>query len=70
MEKTSLEKSHSKWSNFKLTILCLSITISVSVIWAVLTFIKVIEIDIILLVLLISLIILIINIFFLTKFKR
>jgi hypothetical protein len=70
MEKTSLEKSHSKWSNFKLTILCLSITISVSAIWTVLTFIKIIEINIILLVLLISLIILITNIFFLTKFKR
>lgn len=70
MEKTSLEKSHSKWSNFKLTILCLSITISVSAIWTVLTFIKIIEINIFLLVLLISIIILITNIFFLTKFKR
>lgn len=70
MEKTSLERSHSKWSNFKLTILCLSITISVSAIWAIFTFIKFIKIDILLLALLIFVIILMLNIILLAKFKR
>ncbi len=34
MEKTSLEKSHSKWSNTKLTALCVVATIAVSAFWA------------------------------------
>ncbi|MDE7100485.1 MAG: hypothetical protein K2O05_01365 [Anaeroplasmataceae bacterium] len=36
MEKTSLEKSHSKWSNAKLTMLCVLATIFVSVFWLLL----------------------------------
>lgn len=31
--KTNLEKSHSKWSNFKLTILCLFETLFISIFW-------------------------------------
>ena len=34
--KTSLEKSHSKWSNAKLTMLCLLSNIAVSAVWVVL----------------------------------
>ena len=34
--KTSLQKSHSKWSNFKLTLLCLLTSVSVSVFWGAL----------------------------------
>ena len=33
-EKTSLERSHSAASNFKLTLLCLILTLGVSAIWA------------------------------------
>ena len=32
-EKTSLEKSHSKVSNFKLTLICFIATISFSLMW-------------------------------------
>ncbi len=33
MAKTDLEKSHSKASNFKLTLICALLAISVSLIW-------------------------------------
>ena len=36
--KTSLEKSHSKWSNFKLTCLCILITLSISSLWVLISF--------------------------------
>lgn len=36
MEKTSLEKSHSKWSNTKLTLLCIVASLSVGLFWTVL----------------------------------
>ena len=32
-EKTSLEKSHSKMSNFKLTLICFFAALAVSVLW-------------------------------------
>ncbi len=32
-EKTSLEKSHSKWSNTKLTALCIIASFAVSLFW-------------------------------------
>ena len=34
MAKTSLEKSHSKASNFKLTMICFILAIGISAIWA------------------------------------
>ena len=34
----ALKKSHSKWSNFKLTLLCLVATIAISALWLVLGF--------------------------------
>lgn len=34
----ALKKSHSKWSNFKLTLLCLVATIAISTLWLVLGF--------------------------------
>ena len=34
----SLEKSHSKWSNFKLTCLCVLITLSISSLWILVCF--------------------------------
>lgn len=36
MEKTSLEKSHSKWSNTKLTLLCIVASLAVGLFWTVL----------------------------------
>ena len=33
MAKTSLERSHSKSSNFKLTMICFMLTIAVSCVW-------------------------------------
>ena len=35
-QKTSLEKSHSAWSNFKLTLLCVLTVISVTAFWGTL----------------------------------
>ncbi|MBO5542011.1 MAG: hypothetical protein J5936_01120 [Acholeplasmatales bacterium] len=40
MAKTSLEKSHSKTSNFKLTMICALLSISFSLIWVGLIFIE------------------------------
>lgn len=40
MAKSSLEKSHSKFSNFKLTIICALLSISFSAIWIGISFIK------------------------------
>ncbi|MBQ9415794.1 MAG: hypothetical protein IJU20_03000 [Clostridia bacterium] len=34
MARTSLERSHSKASNFKLTLICLLLTLGVSAVWA------------------------------------
>jgi hypothetical protein len=34
MEKTSLEKSHSKVSNFKLTLIILCLSLFISLLWA------------------------------------
>ena len=34
MAKTSLEKSHSKASNFKLTMICFILALSVAAVWA------------------------------------
>ena len=70
MEKTSLEKSHSKWSNFKLTILCLFITIIVSCIWIVICFINYFKLAYFVLILLGLLLLLILFIYLLIKFKR
>lgn len=70
MEKTSLEKSHSKWSNFKLTIVCLFLTISVSAIWSAIVFIKYIPFNIAVIILGVATVVLFFNIFLLVKFKR
>ena len=40
MAKTTLEKSHSKASNFKLTMICALLSISISLIWVGLIFIE------------------------------
>lgn len=40
MAKTDLEKSHSKASNFKLTLICALLSISLSLIWFGLIFIE------------------------------
>ena len=69
-EKTSLEKSHSKWSNFKLTCLCLLITISLSTIWVMIAFLKFIDIAYFILITVISLIVLVLTKILLKQFKR
>lgn len=69
-DQISLEKSHSKWSNFLLTCLCLLVTISVSVIWVMITFIKYIDILYVALIITIASIILILSVSLLYKFKR
>ena len=40
MEKTSLERSHSKWSNFKLTMMVLLASISIFAVFAGLAILK------------------------------
>ncbi len=40
MGKTDLEKSHSKTSNFKLTLICALLSISLSLVWFGLIFIE------------------------------
>ena len=69
-DQNSLEKSHSQWSNFLLTCLCLLVTISVSVIWVMITFIKYIDILYVALIITIASIILILSFSLLYKFKR
>ena len=68
--KTSLEKSHSRWSNFKLTCLCILITLSTSSLWVLISFKDHFEFTIFIIVGFISLIILILSLILLTKFKR
>ena len=66
----SLEKSHSRWSNFKLTCLCILITLSTSSLWVLISFKDHFELTIFIIVGFISLIILILSLILLTKFKR
>ena len=69
-DQISLEKSHSKWSNFLLTCLCLLVTISVSVIWVMITFIKYIDILYVVLITAGAAIVLILSLCLLYRFKR
>ena len=68
--KTSLEKSHSKWSNFKLTFLCVCICISVSTIWVVVCFKDYFRVTLSVLLGCFSIIILLLSVVLLCKFKR
>ncbi len=68
--KTSLEKSHSKWSNFKLTFLCVCICISVSTIWVVVCFKDYFRFTLSVLLGCFSIIILLLSVVLLCKFKR
>lgn len=66
----SLEKSHSKWSNFKLTCLCILITISMSSLWILISFIEYFGFTSFVIVGFISIVMLILSLILLTKFKR
>ena len=68
--KTSIEKSHSKWSNFKLTCLCILITLSISSLWVVVCFINYFKFLSLIITVGVSLFILILSIYLLIKFKR
>lgn len=68
--KTSIEKSHSKWSNFKLTCLCILITLSISSLWVVVCFINYFKFFSLIITVGVSLFILILSIYLLIKFKR
>lgn len=70
---TSLEKSHSKWSNFKLTIKSLLLVISFNALWVIILYkdeLSSINNFIFPLVLIIDVIILILMIISFRKFKR
>lgn len=70
---TSLEKSHSKWSNFKLTIKSLLLVISFNALWVIILYkdeLSNINNFIFPLVLIIDVIILILMIISFRKFKR
>ena len=66
----SLEKSHSKWSNFKLTCLCILITISMSSLWVLVIFKDYFGFTSFVIVGFISIVMLILSLILLTKFKR
>lgn len=70
---TSLEKSHSKWSNFKLTLKSLLLVISFNTLWVIILYkdeLSSINNFIFPLVLIIDVIILILMIISFRKFKR
>lgn len=70
---TSLEKSHSKWSNFKLTLKSLLLVISFNALWVIILYtdeLSSINNFIFPLVLIIDVIILILMIISFRKFKR
>lgn len=70
---TSLEKSHSKWSNFKLTIASLLLVISFNALWVILIFkeeLSNINNYMFPLLLIVDLIILVLIIISFRKFKR
>lgn len=66
----SLEKSHSKWSNFKLTCLCILVTLSISSLWILVSFKHYFRFTSLVIVGFISMTTLILSIILLTKFKR
>ncbi|MBE6131198.1 MAG: hypothetical protein E7183_05705 [Erysipelotrichaceae bacterium] len=68
--KTSLEKSHSKWSNFKLTCLCILITLSISSLWVLISFKDYFRFVSFVIVGFSSIAILVLSIILLSKFKR
>lgn len=68
--KTSIEKSHSKWSNFKLTCLCILITLSISSLWIVVCFINYFKLLSLIITVSVSLFALILAIYLLIRFKR
>lgn len=68
--KTSIEKSHSKWSNFKLTCLCILITLSISSLWIVVCFINYFKLLSLIITISVSLFVLILAIYLLIRFKR
>lgn len=69
-DKTSLEKSHSKWSNFLLTCLCILITLTISALWILLCFFNYFKLINIILIGTGLLIFLIILCYLMIKFKR
>lgn len=68
--KTNIEKSHSKWSNFKLTVLCLIETLFVTLLWLTLIFKDKLQDKYFYTLLGISIIPLILGIILFNKFKR
>lgn len=69
-EKTSLEKSHSAWSNFKLTFVSLITSLIVSLIWILIAFKKYLEFKVFVILLVISGFLLLINLLCIKAFKR
>lgn len=66
----SKEKSHSKWSNFKLSCLCILITLSMSSLWIIVCFKNYFKFALIVLLGFFSIVTLFLSIILLFKFKR
>lgn len=69
-EKTLLERSHSKWSNFKLTLITFMISLIVSSIWIVVAFKNYLKPIIFYITLPCLFLVLILFFYFIKKFKR